>query len=83
MLTTIALREMNCGTELNIVQEEIPNMIPIEHCYLGWQQSFNLLLFWLTQKSQMIFSNLIRFYAIRFYALNGAKVFLHASEYRL
>ena len=44
MLTTITLREVNCGTELNIVQEGIPDMIPVEQCYLGWQQSLNLLL---------------------------------------
>ena len=37
MLTTITLREVNCGTELNIVQEGIPDMIPVEQCYLGWQ----------------------------------------------
>lgn len=44
MLTTITLREVTCGTELNIVQEGIPDMIPVEQCYLGWQQSLNLLL---------------------------------------
>lgn len=32
-----------CGTELKIKQEGIPNLIPVEMCYLGWQQSLNLL----------------------------------------
>ncbi|RUR04806.1 SRPBCC family protein [Legionella sp. km772] len=44
MLTTITLRKVSCGTELIIVQEGIPEMIPVEQCYLGWQQSLNLLL---------------------------------------
>ena len=39
MQTTIALREVSCGTELNIVQEGIPDVIPVEMCYLGWQES--------------------------------------------
>ena len=32
-----------CGTELSIVQEGIPAMIPVEMCYLGWQESLSLL----------------------------------------
>jgi len=43
MQTTIALKEVSCGTELNIVQEGIPELIPTEACYLGWQESLTLL----------------------------------------
>lgn len=43
MKTTIALRKVFCGTELRIVQEGIPAMIPAEACYLGWQESLALL----------------------------------------
>jgi len=43
MVTTIALRAVSCGTELSIVQEGIPGAIPIESCYLGWQESLLLL----------------------------------------
>jgi uncharacterized protein YndB with AHSA1/START domain len=43
MVTTIALRGIFCGTELNIVQEGIPEAIPPEACYLGWQESLMLL----------------------------------------
>jgi hypothetical protein len=43
MLTTISLAAVSCGTELNVVQEGIPAMIPAEQCYLGWQQSLMLL----------------------------------------
>ncbi len=39
MQTTIVLRQVFCGTELNITQEEIPAAIPAEACYLGWQES--------------------------------------------
>jgi uncharacterized protein YndB with AHSA1/START domain len=39
MLTTITLRSVSCGTELTIVQEGIPEAIPVEACYLGWQES--------------------------------------------
>jgi uncharacterized protein YndB with AHSA1/START domain len=41
--TTIALNQVFCGTELNIVQEGIPEAIPPEACYLGWQESLTLL----------------------------------------
>lgn len=44
MLTTVTLRKVDCGTELNIIQEGIPSIIPVENCYLGWQQSLNLLI---------------------------------------
>jgi len=43
MITTIDLRAVICGTELNIVQEGIPDAIPPEMCYLGWQESLMLL----------------------------------------
>ncbi|PHV04984.1 polyketide cyclase [Janthinobacterium sp. BJB412] len=43
MRTTLTLREVFCGTELSIVQEGIPEMIPAEACYLGWQESLILL----------------------------------------
>jgi uncharacterized protein YndB with AHSA1/START domain len=36
---TVALKAVSCGTDLNIVQEGIPEMIPVEMCYLGWQES--------------------------------------------
>ncbi len=39
MITTVTLREVSCGTELAVVQEGIPSMIPTEMCYLGWQES--------------------------------------------
>jgi uncharacterized protein YndB with AHSA1/START domain len=43
MQTTISLRQVFCGTELNITQEGIPAAIPAEACYLGWQESLILL----------------------------------------
>ena len=39
MTKTITLREVSCGTELEILHEGIPDFIPIEMCYLGWQES--------------------------------------------
>ena len=36
---TISLKKVMCGTEIKIVQEGIPDVIPVEMCYLGWQQS--------------------------------------------
>jgi uncharacterized protein YndB with AHSA1/START domain len=39
MHTTITLKKVSCGTELTIVQENIPDVIPTEMCYLGWQES--------------------------------------------
>jgi uncharacterized protein YndB with AHSA1/START domain len=39
MVTTVTLRAVSCGTELTVVQEGIPEVIPTEMCYLGWQQS--------------------------------------------
>ena len=43
MTTTITLRAVSCGTELSIEQSGIPDMIPTEMCYLGWQESLTLL----------------------------------------
>ena len=43
MQVTVSLRAVSCGTELSIVQEGIPEMIPLEACYLGWQESLALL----------------------------------------
>ena len=43
MLTTISIRQVSFGTELDIVQEGIPDAIPLEACYLGWQESLSLL----------------------------------------
>jgi uncharacterized protein YndB with AHSA1/START domain len=41
--TTVVLKKVSCGTELNIVQEGVPEVIPADACYLGWQESLNLL----------------------------------------
>jgi len=43
METTIDIRAVSVGTEVNIVQTGIPDMIPVEACYLGWQESLALL----------------------------------------
>jgi len=43
MQTTITLKQVSVGTELNIVQEGVPAVIPAEACYLGWQESLTLL----------------------------------------
>ena len=43
MMTTVTLREVSVGVEVNIVQEGIPDAIPVEACYLGWQESLALL----------------------------------------
>jgi uncharacterized protein YndB with AHSA1/START domain len=43
MQTTITLKKVSCGTEVNIVQEGVPEVIPAEACYLGWQESLILL----------------------------------------
>jgi uncharacterized protein YndB with AHSA1/START domain len=39
MQTTITLNKVSCGTEIDIVQEGIPSVIPTDACYLGWQES--------------------------------------------
>jgi uncharacterized protein YndB with AHSA1/START domain len=43
MITTVTLKAVSVGTELTVVQEGIPGMIPAEACYLGWQESLTLL----------------------------------------
>jgi uncharacterized protein YndB with AHSA1/START domain len=43
MQVTIFLRQVACGTDLTIVQEGLPPAIPVEFCYLGWQESLSLL----------------------------------------
>ena len=43
MQVTVSLKAVSCGTEINIVQEGIPDVIPTEMCYLGWQESLSLL----------------------------------------
>ena len=43
MQTTITLKKVSCGTELNVVQEGLPDVIPPEACCLGWQESLTLL----------------------------------------
>lgn len=39
MVTTVTLKQVSCGTDVSIVQEGIPEAIPVEMCYLGWQES--------------------------------------------
>lgn len=39
MRVTVMLKKVSCGTELNITQEGVPDIIPAEMCYLGWQES--------------------------------------------
>lgn len=39
MQTTVTLKQVLCGTELSVVQEGIPTAVPVEMCYLGWQES--------------------------------------------
>ena len=39
MQTTVTFKQVSCGTELNVVQEGVPEAIPLEMCYLGWQES--------------------------------------------
>jgi uncharacterized protein YndB with AHSA1/START domain len=47
MQTTVTLKAVSCGTEFTAVQEGIPGAIPVEQCYLGWQES-------LTQLAQLV-----------------------------
>jgi uncharacterized protein YndB with AHSA1/START domain len=39
MQVTVSLKQVSCGTEINVLQEGIPQAIPLEMCYLGWQES--------------------------------------------
>lgn len=43
MITTVTIKEVLVGVELNIVQEGLPDAIPVEACYRGWQESLELL----------------------------------------
>src|SRR3989339_769107 len=43
MQVTVTFRKVSCGTELTISQEGVPEVIPIESCYLGWQESLAML----------------------------------------
>ena len=43
MITTVTIAPVSCGVELRVVQEGIPAMIPVESCYLGWQESLTSL----------------------------------------
>jgi uncharacterized protein YndB with AHSA1/START domain len=43
MQTTISLKQVSCGVELSIIQEGVPDVIPLEGCYVGWQESLVLL----------------------------------------
>jgi hypothetical protein len=43
LLVTISLKKVSTGTELTIVQEGLPDVLPVEACYLGWQDSLTLL----------------------------------------
>lgn len=43
MTVTVTLKTVSCGTELHVQQEGIPDVIPVEQCYLGWQESLVLL----------------------------------------
>ena len=43
MTVTVSLKKVSVGTEVSIVQEGVPDVIPAEACYLGWQESLTLL----------------------------------------
>lgn len=43
MTVTVTLKEVSCGTDITIVQAGIPEVIPVEMCYLGWQESLDAL----------------------------------------
>jgi uncharacterized protein YndB with AHSA1/START domain len=44
ILTSVWLKKVSCGTELKVLQEGIPSAIPLEMCYLGWQESLDKLM---------------------------------------
>jgi uncharacterized protein YndB with AHSA1/START domain len=44
MITTVVLKKVSCGTELEVTQEGVPSVIPTEMCYLGWQDSLTQLI---------------------------------------
>jgi hypothetical protein len=43
MITTVTIKLVPCGSEVTIVQENVPEIIPPEMCYLGWQDSLDQL----------------------------------------
>lgn len=43
MRVTVTLKQVSCGTDVSITQEGVPEIIPVEACYLGWQESLILL----------------------------------------
>jgi uncharacterized protein YndB with AHSA1/START domain len=43
MQVTVRLKEVSCGTEVTITQENVPDVIPVEGCYMGWQDSLEQL----------------------------------------
>ena len=43
MITTVTIKQVSCGSDVNIVQDGVPDPIPAEMCYLGWQESFDQL----------------------------------------
>jgi uncharacterized protein YndB with AHSA1/START domain len=45
MIVTVKISEVSCGSELHVAQEGIPSIIPVEMCYLGWQESLEALAF--------------------------------------
>jgi hypothetical protein len=51
MTTTVRLKTVLCGTEVDIVQEGVPEAVPVELCYLGWQES-------LVQLAQLVEPNI-------------------------
>lgn len=54
MQVTVLLKPVSGGTELNVVQEGIPAVIPVEMCYLGWQESLTLLALLVEPEIQLI-----------------------------
>lgn len=54
MQVTVLLKPVSGGTELNVVQEGIPDVIPVEMCYLGWQESLTLLALLVEPEIQLI-----------------------------
>lgn len=43
MKVTVTLKAVSVGTEMTVVQENVPDLIPVEACYLGWQESLRKL----------------------------------------
>ena len=43
MITTVTIKQVSCGSDVTIIQEGVPDVIPPEMCYLGWQESLDQL----------------------------------------